>query len=111
MAEKSGVGLRISAGAVPLLPGTRDYAEAGYIAGGLGRNRTYFEGNVGGIRFAPEVDAISQTILFDPQTSGGLLFAVDPDQATAFETAFVDAGVPLWRIGEVVAGAGIDVVP
>ena len=46
-----------------------------------------------------------------PQTSGGLLFAVDPEQAEAFETRFADAGVPLWRIGEVVAGAGIDVAP
>src|SRR4051812_20621052 len=105
MAEKSGVGLRISPGAVPLLPGTREYAEAGYIAGGLGRNRAYFEGNGGGIRFADEVDAMSQTILFDPQTSGGLLFAVDPGQAEAFQAAFAEASVPLWRIGEVMAGA------
>lgn len=111
MAEKSGVGLRISASAVPLLPGTREYAEAGYIAGGLGRNRAYFEDNGGGIRFAPEIDATTQTIVFDPQTSGGLLFAVDPEQAEAFQAAFSEAGVPLWRIGEVVAGAGIDVVP
>ncbi len=103
--------MRISAGAVPLLPGTREYAEAGYIAGGLGRNRAYFEGNGGGIRFADEVDATSQTILFDPQTSGGLLFAVDPAQADAFQAAFAEAGVSLWRIGEVVQGAGIDVVP
>ena len=53
----------------------------------------------------------SQTILFDPQTSGGLLFAIDPGQAEAFQAAFAEAGLPLWRIGEVVAGAGIDVVP
>ena len=52
-----------------------------------------------------------QTILFDPQTSGGLLFAVDAGQADAFETAFTGAGIPLWRIGQVVQGAGIDVSP
>jgi selenide,water dikinase len=52
---------------------------------------------------------VLQTILFDPQTSGGLLFAIDSDDAAGFQTAFAGANVPLWRIGEVVAGAGIDV--
>ena len=110
MADKSGVGLRISASAVPLLPGTFDYASAGHIAGGLGRNRRYFEEH-GGIRFGSGVNPEMQTILFDPQTSGGLLFAVDPDQAADFQTAFASENVPLWRIGEVVAGAGIDAGP
>jgi selenide,water dikinase len=109
MAEKSGVGLRISAEAVPLLPGTENYAAAGHIAGGLGRNRAYFETHGGGIRFDPDVDATLQTVLFDPQTSGGLLFAIAPDHAAAFETAFAGAALSLWQIGEVVAGAGIDV--
>jgi selenide,water dikinase len=109
MAEKSGVALRIAAGAVPLLPGTRGYAEAGHIAGGLGRNRDYFERHGGGIRFDAAVDAMSRTMLFDPQTSGGLLFAVDPRRAERFRTAFADAGVDLWQIGQVIAGAGINV--
>ena len=108
MADKSGVGLRIAAGSVPLLPGTREYAAAGHLAGGLGRNRQHFTGS-GGIRFAPGVDADLQTILFDPQTSGGLLFAVDPEIADDFAEGFTGAGIPLWRIGEVVEGAGIDV--
>ncbi len=111
MADKSGVGLHIYAWSVPLLPGTEAYAGAGLIAGGLGRNRDYFEQNGGGIRFDPNVEDVQQTILFDPQTSGGLLFAVDAGQADAFETAFTVAEIPLWRIGEVVAGAGIDVSP
>jgi selenide,water dikinase len=111
MADKSEVGLRISADAVPLLPGTENYAAAGHIAGGLGRNRAYFETHRGGIRFAPDVDPTLQTVLFDPQTSGGLLFAVDPALADPFRAAFGVAGVPLWQIGEVVVGAGIDVAP
>jgi selenide, water dikinase len=111
MAEKSGIGLRIFAGAAPLLPGTREYAEAGHVAAGLGRNRDYFEGHGGGIRFDAGVDAVTRTILFDPQTSGGLLFAVDPARADAFRAAFAEADVSLWQIGEVVAGAGIDVTP
>jgi selenide, water dikinase len=111
MADKSGAGLQISAAAVPLLPGTEEYARAGQIAGGLGRNRAYFESNGGGIRFEPGVEKVLQTILFDPQTSGGLLLAVDPNQASAFQDAFSTEGIPLWQIGEVVAGAGIDVTP
>jgi selenide,water dikinase len=111
MADKSGAGLRISASAVPLLPGTVEYARAGHIAAGLGRNRAYFESNGGGIRFDPGVADVVQTILFDPQTSGGLLFAVDPSQADAFNEAFSAAGIPLWQIGEVLVGAGIDVTP
>jgi selenide, water dikinase len=111
MADKSGVGLQINAWAVPLLPGTEAYASVGLIAGGLGRNRDYFTPNGGGIRFDPNVEAVKQTILFDPQTSGGLLFAVAASQADAFETAFTGAGLPLWRIGQVVQGAGIDVSP
>jgi selenide,water dikinase len=110
MAAKSGVVLRISASSVPLLPGARRYAEAGHIAGGLGRNRDYFEEH-GGIRFARDVDPIAQAILFDPQTSGGLLFAVPAERAEVFHAAFAEANVPLWPIGEVHAGAGIDVAP
>ena len=40
---KAGSGSVISANTVPLLPGTENYAAAGHIAGGLGRNRDYFE--------------------------------------------------------------------
>ncbi|MBA2597309.1 MAG: selenide, water dikinase SelD, partial [Chloroflexia bacterium] len=111
MAAKSGAGLRITASAVPLLPGTRDYAAAGHIAGGLGRNRDYFAREGGGIRFAEAVDTETQTILYDPQTSGGLLFAVDPEHQDAIHTAFAAANLALWQIGEVVPGAGIDVIP
>jgi selenide, water dikinase len=111
MADKSGVGLQINAWSVPLLPGAEAYAGAGLIAGGLGRNRDYFTRNGGGIRFDPNVEAVQQTILFDPQTSGGLLFAVAAGQADAFATAFTGANIPLWRIGQVVQGAGIDVSP
>ena len=111
MADKSEVAIRISADAVPLLPGTENYAAAGHIAGGLGRNRAYFETHRGGIRFSPGVDPTLQTVLFDPQTSGGLLFAIAPDHADAFRAAFATADLPLWHIGAVTSGSGIDVIP
>jgi selenide,water dikinase len=111
MAEKSGGCLRIEAGAVPLLPGVAEYAAAGYVAGGLGRNRAHFETHAGGIRFDPGVEPTVQTILFDPQTSGGLLIAIDPGQADALGETFEEAGLSLWEIGEVAEGAGIEVGP
>lgn len=110
MAAKSGVALTIAAGAVPLLPGVREYTAAGHIAGGLGRNRDYFTAD-DGIRIDPAVAPDLQTALFDPQTSGGLLFAVDPDSAESFAAAFAAAEIPLWPIGAVSAGSGIDVTP
>jgi selenide,water dikinase len=111
MAVRSGTRLQISACAVPLLPGVQDYAAAGHVAGGLGRNRAHFEHEGGGITFDEVVDPAIQTILFDPQTSGGLLFAVDPARAEAFAASFADAELPLWRIGSVQTGTGIQVTP
>lgn len=111
MADKSAVNLRIMADAVPLLPGVVEYAKKGLVAGGLGRNRDYFEAHAGGIRFDPAIEPLSQTILFDPQTSGGLLLAADPTAAPALRSGFDGAGLPLWQIGSVVPGDGIDVVP
>ena len=106
---KSGVGLRISAGAVPLLPGAADYAAAGHLPGGLVRNRDFYADAGGGIRIAPDVDPTVAALLFDPQTSGGLLLTIAADRAAALRATFVGSGVPLWEIGEVVAEAGIDV--
>ena len=111
MADKSGVGLQINAWAVPLLPGTEGTprpASSPVVSGGIGTtSRRMAAGSVS----IPTWKPCLQTILFDPQTSGGLLFAVDAGQADAFETAFTEAGIPLWRIGQVVQGAGIDVSP
>jgi selenide,water dikinase len=111
MAAKSNVGIRLEANAIPLLPEVEHYAKAGLIAGGLGRNRDYFAGHAGGVRFDPSVDPLMQTILFDPQTSGGLLIAIAADRVNPLRDAFSAAQLPLWHIGAVIVGAGIDVVP
>ena len=97
MADKSGVGLQINAWAVPLLPGTEEYAEAGLHRRWSGAEPGLLRGQRRRDSFRSQRRSRAQTILFDPQTSGGLLFAVDAAQADAFETAFTDAGVPLWR--------------
>ena len=50
-----------------------------------------------------------QMLLFDPQTSGGLLLAVPPGQLEGLLNRAAEVGQPLWVIGEVVEGAGIEV--
>lgn len=110
IARNSGVGLRISAGALPLLPGALGYAQAGIAPGGLGRNRDFLEAD-GYVQIADQVDPARRLLLYDPQTSGGLLFVLPPDQADALLDAFAQAGQGCWRIGEVVAQPGITVDP
>jgi selenide,water dikinase len=48
-------------------------------------------------------------VLFDPQTSGGLLMAVAQDRASDAQDRFQAAGLGAWAIGEVIAGAGVEV--
>jgi selenophosphate synthase len=50
-------------------------------------------------------------ILFDPQTSGGLLFAVPQYAIHDLEDAFGTSEQPLWRVGEVTTETGVSVVP
>jgi selenide,water dikinase len=73
MMEGTGVGLVIDSAKVPFFPEAREYADMGMIPGGLHRNREFRQGIV-------DIDAgvpqYLQDILFDPQTSGGLLIAV-----------------------------------
>lgn len=109
MAQKSGVEIRIHGNRVPLLPGVRVYASAGHTAGGLHRNRAHFEFSLGRVTFGDNIDEQLRTILFDPQTSGGLLLAVDCSRANALMEHFAERDQPIWHIGEVAAGAGVSV--
>lgn len=104
----SGVGLRIVTCQVPVLPGALEYAAEGVVTGGASRNRKYLADKV---RIAAGVAPAMEHILFDPQTSGGLLFALPADRAPDVEARFQAADLPLWRVGSVVAGAGVAVEP
>ena len=108
MADAGNVALRLSAGRMPLLPGALEYATRGIITGGAARNRSHLQDKV---TFSGKVDEEMQHILFDPQTSGGLLLAVDPERAAEMEARFAAAELPLWHIGEAVKGPGIRVEP
>jgi selenide,water dikinase len=106
MAQASGARLHIYTGAVPLLAGARGYADRRLVPGGTYDNQLYFGPNV---EFAPEIDETSRILLFDAQTSGGLLLAMSSDQLGAYMARAGDAGVSAWEVGRVEAGAGIHV--
>ncbi len=102
MARASSVRLELVASEVPSLPGALDYAAAGYIPGGTERNRQYMEGHVS---FVSGVSEILALLLLDPQTSGGLLAAVDPDAAEHAAETLRGAGVLSWVVGRAVQSA------
>ena len=106
MAEASGVRLSIENSKVPLLSGARSYAEKGTFPGGAFDNKGHVGENV---RFDVGVDEPAQMLLFDPQTSGGLLLGVPREKLSAFETRARELGQPVWVVGEVLDGQGITV--
>lgn len=106
MASQSGVHLNITLSALPWLPGAREYAAAGYVPGGTGRNADYLRGHV---TLGPEVHETDQLLLFDPQTSGGLFVAVAGDALDHTRAALAEAGVPCHVVGFVSEGEGISV--
>jgi selenide,water dikinase len=107
IAAASGVCLRIVSPAVPVLPGTLEYAKRGITTGGAARNRSFFGTHV---RIDGAVSEAMTDVLFDPQTSGGLLMAVGQVRAAEAQAKFQEAGLAAWVIGEVVAGEGVEVV-
>lgn len=101
MAAASGVTLEFEATAIPVFEGVAAMAPANR-SGGLASNRAHFADRV---RLAsPEAEALAD-LLFDPQTSGGLLVAIGADEADAAAARFVAAGVPAFRIGRAVGAS------
>jgi selenide,water dikinase len=99
LALASNVSLRLHAKRVPLLDGALECARAGYIPGGLKANREFAECAV---EFAPGISEEVKTLLFDPQTAGGLLISVAAADADRLARDLQRNGVPAAEIGEVV---------
>jgi selenide, water dikinase len=97
-----GVSAQIRASQLPLLDGALESIRAGHIPGGLKANREFAECLVS---YEESVTEELRTILFDPQTAGGLLAAVAPESADALVKRLHAAGVPSREIGEVRAAA------
>jgi selenide,water dikinase len=98
IALASTVSLRFYANRIPLLDGAMECVRAGHIPGGLKANREFAECVVG---YEDGISEETKTILFDPQTAGGLLISVGPDNATELTQALNAAGVPAIEIGKV----------
>jgi selenide,water dikinase len=109
LARNAGVRLRFDLRDLPLLPGALDYVEAGIATGGGGRNRDWLVGE-GLAELGPGLDRRRLELAYDPQTSGGLLIVLPPDRAERLLALAESAGEPMWRVGVVVEGHGIDVV-
>lgn len=101
MAENSGVGFKLNSASIPFFPETEEFAKGGFCPAGLHRNREFYSKSV---RFAKQVPEYMQDILFDPQTSGGLLISLAPEAAQKLLDRLHKANVPEAAIiGEVVS--------
>jgi selenide,water dikinase len=98
LALASAVSLRIEAGKVSLLVGALECVRAGFVPAGLKNNREFAECVVG---YEGNIPEEVKTLLFDPQTAGGLLISVTAAQADQLLRNLQAASVPAARIGEV----------
>lgn len=97
---------RIYVHRLPVLPDALTYAEEFYLTAAAQRNRNFAQGwmRMCGLSFAEE------ELLFDPQTSGGLLFAVDAAVADAFVQEIAADGLPCARIGELIPRMDVEII-
>lgn len=86
------VTLEIEAAALPVLPGTLEYARSGAVPGGLKANREFAQADM---EFTRELPPELEALLFDPQTSGGLLIAIPEADVASLAT-----GVRIGRVVE-----------
>ena len=105
MAEASGVSLQIEYEKIPFVSCARKYAEMGAFAGGAFDNQGYYSGSV---KLERELDEPAQMLLYDPQTSGGLLLGVPQDKLSAFLKRAEEIRQPVWVIGTAKNGKGIE---
>jgi selenide, water dikinase len=106
MANASGVSLRFDLAKIPLIAGARKYAQKGIFPGGAFDNQSHFGSQV---EFAGTISEPDQMLLFDPQTSGGLLLGVPPAKLDAFLARAEEIGQSVWVLGNAQAGTGIQV--
>ena len=107
VANSSGVGFRMVFEQLPILDSARRYAAMGTFPGGAADNRLYYSESV---RIPEHLEESLEMLLYDPQTSGGLLLAVPSAKVDDFMQRASELAQPVWEIGEVVAGKGITVV-
>jgi selenide,water dikinase len=103
MAHLGNVDFHIEFSTLKWLAGAQKYAKQDIFPGGMHRNKDYFQK---WISFDAGISEVHQNLLFDPQTSGGLLIAVTPEVAENLCTSLNDIGEPASIIGHVTTGSG-----
>ncbi len=106
MAETSQVGIRFFVEKLPFVSCAHKYAGMNTFPGGMFDNLQYFGPRV---LFAPEVTEETRRLLFDPQTSGGLLLAVPRRKLEAFLERAKQVRQPAWVVGQAFKGEGLEV--
>ena len=106
MADASRVLLKLNFAEIPFISGTRKYAERGIFPGGAFDNKKHFES---GVHWTAPLDEPNQMLLFDPQTSGGLLLGVPRQSLASFLAKARETNQAVWVIGEVGEGMGIEI--
>jgi len=104
MAKASQVGMKINSKNFPVLPGAIEYASQGLIPGGAYTNRDFFSCKVS---IKTEVSQVIIDLLYDPQTSGGLLISLTPEHAEKLVKILKEDNIDSWIVGEVTENAGL----
>lgn len=107
MASTSKVELVFTAKKIPFLQGARQYGEKWFFAGGAADNQLFYKKFV---NFSQDIDEVTEMLLFDPQTSGGLLIACPPSKIHEFESSAHQLNIPYWIIGQAFPGQGLRII-
>jgi selenide,water dikinase len=105
--EASHVGMTLHLRSIPFFKNAYKYAKEGYFPGGSANNRLYYQKHV---EFDHSIDEYAQMMLFDAQTSGGLLLMLSDEKWESFSARAVELNLTVWPIGKVVEGNAIQVV-
>jgi selenide, water dikinase len=102
MALESGVDIEITTGSVPLIPGVRALCESGFVPGGSQRNLDHMRERLS----SDGIDDTTVLLMADAQTSGGLVFGVDPKAAESAVAVLRSTGHAASIVGRCAAGTG-----
>lgn len=106
IAQASGVGLDFEYNQIPFIDACHKFAREFTFPGGASDNKLYFEWQVS---FDLALNDAEQMLLFDPQTSGGLLMCVPEDKVGNFQKLANERGILVWEIGVVSPEPGLRV--
>lgn len=107
MASASKVSFRFNWEQIPFINGAKKYAQEFIFPGGASDNKLYFEQYV---QFTAELAEEEQMLLFDPQTSGGLLLSVPAENLEGLLARAEESNQSLWVVGNVVEGDRIEII-